>query len=100
VSNRLGSEAQPNTRANFPVVLMSNAVKRCHIVLPDLIAPVSAIFYQEQYYSYVKFFPTLEAAQRGANRLIEKGNKVLLTQIPKGFVVWVYELEAKLATKS
>ncbi|MBD2462643.1 hypothetical protein H6G89_16505 [Oscillatoria sp. FACHB-1407] len=61
--------------------------------------PVGAIAYEGQYYAYVKFFPTVEAAQRGADRLIEKGNAVILTRIPKGLVLWVHEPEAKLARK-
>lgn len=81
----------------MPTILPRDAVKTCHILLPDTPRPIGAIAYEGSYYSYVKFYPTLEAAQRGSNRLIERGNGVVLTQVRKGLVLWVLEPDARLA---
>ncbi|MBW4518324.1 MAG: hypothetical protein KME16_01140 [Scytolyngbya sp. HA4215-MV1] len=83
-----------------PIILRQKVVKRCHIWLPDTPRPVSAVFYSGQFYGYVKFFPTLESAKKGAGRLVERGNKVILTQASKGLVLWVLEQDARLVTKS
>ncbi|MBM0743527.1 hypothetical protein JOY44_18235 [Phormidium sp. CLA17] len=74
--------------------------KNCHITLPDLSSPISAIQYQGNFYSYFRYFPTLETAQRVAGRLGNNGNVVVLTQIPKGLVLWIFESEAQLAKSS
>lgn len=91
----LGDESKTYT----PVILRQKAVKSCHINLPDTPKPISAIFYSGKFYSYVKCFPSLELAKKGAMRLMERGNAVVLTQAPKGLVLWVMEQDAQLATK-
>jgi hypothetical protein len=82
-----------------PAVVLLNRkdVRTCHIVLPDEPKPISAIRYQNKFYSYLKFYPSTEPAQRAAGRLIEKGEAVVLTQIPKGLILWVFEPDAQLA---
>lgn len=96
VSSKSKSQIQPEPAPIFSQKL----VERCHVMLPDFAKPVGAIAYEGQYYIYVKFFANVEAAQRGAARLIGKGNEVILTRAPKGLVLWVHESEAVLATKS
>ena len=90
----------PGGALSLPVLLDQRAVKRCHILLPDTPKPTSAISYQGRFYGYVRFFLDLESAQRAADRLINRGNMVVFTQVARGFVLWVYEAEAQLATKS
>lgn len=85
--------------ATSPAILDQRLVKRCHIQLPDMPKPMSAIYYQGYFYSYVRFFASLEAAQRAAMRLITKGNTVVFTQVAKGLVLWVLEAEAQVASK-
>ncbi|NJN86701.1 MAG: hypothetical protein HC881_10785 [Leptolyngbyaceae cyanobacterium SL_7_1] len=82
-----------------PIVLQK-LVKRCHVALPDTLEPVSAIVFEQQFYAYVRFFPTSEAAQRGATRMVERGNRVVLTRIPKGLVLWVWVPDALLIPSS
>ena len=82
-----------------PAILDQRLVRRCHIQLPDLSKPMSAIYYQGRFYSYVRFFTSLEAAQKAAERLVARGNTVVFTQVAKGLVLWVLEVEAELATK-
>jgi hypothetical protein len=71
--------------------------KHCHINLPGLSKPVGAIAYSGKLYSCVRLYSDRESAQRGAQRLIERGNSVLLTQVPKGLVLWVSEPDAQMA---
>lgn len=87
--------AQLNTLAMPPLVLAQQSVRRCHVHLPGMPKPTSAIAYNGQYYAYVRFFPTLEGAKRPLERLQARGNAVILTKVPKGFVLWVWEPDAQ-----
>jgi hypothetical protein len=78
-------------------VLDQRTVTRCHASLPDVSKPIGAILYQGRIYTYVKFYAERDAAFRGANRMLHKGNTVVLTEVPKGLVLWVYEPEAQQA---
>lgn len=80
-------------------ILDKAAIKSCHIYLPDTPKPLSAIVYKGQFYSYVKVFRDLEAAQRAATRLVVKGNSVVWTSTSKGLILWVLEPDAYLASK-
>jgi len=80
-----------------PLILNRNSVRTCHITLPDTPKPIGAIAYNSQLYSYVKFYSTLEAAQRAFERMENHGHTVVLTQVPKGLVLWVLEPDAQLA---
>jgi hypothetical protein len=93
------SNTPPRTPAQIspPVILNRQAFKSCHIYLPDLPKPVGAIAIGDQLFSYVRLYPTLEAAQRGSDRLTQRGNLTVLTQVPKGLVLWVLEPDARLA---
>jgi hypothetical protein len=88
---------QKNSPTFSCLTLDQSAIKTCHIYLPDFPKPVGAIVHNNQFYSYVKFYPTLEAAQRGVERMIKLDNAVVLTQVPKGLVLWVLEPDAQLA---
>ncbi len=106
---QLSDRVKPMPASNFsegfvpsPVALMihRHSYKNCHIILPDLSSPIGAIQYQENFYSYFRCFATLEAAQRAAQRLINSGNVVVLTQVPKGLVLWILESDAQRAKSS
>jgi hypothetical protein len=97
--NRPTVMKSPINSMPVPMVLAQRSVQRCHIDLPGVPRPTSAIVHNGQYYAYVRFFPTLEAAKRPVERLIAKGNAVILTKVPKGFVLWVLEPDAQPATK-
>jgi hypothetical protein len=87
----------PESFVTSQVALMikRNSFKNCHITVPDLPSPIGAIQYQENFYSYFRYFSSLEAAQRVAQRLISSGNVVVLTQVPKGLVLWIFESDAQ-----
>ena len=78
-------------------ILHGKSVKSCHITAPDLPKPMGAILYEGKYYSYFRYYDDVEAVQRAATRLIARGDRVLLTRVRKGLVLWVFEPEAQLA---
>lgn len=86
-----------NRQPNALFVLDRKAVRTCHIALPDTPKPTGAIAYNDGFYSFVRFYPTLEAAQRGSERLLKLGNSVILIRVPKGLALWVLEPDAQLA---
>lgn len=88
-----------HTPYSSPVVLNQKEMQCCHVIVPDTAKPVSAILFQGQFYSYVKFYAALEAAQRGAERLLGRGDAVVLTHVPKGFVLWALEPDAQLVIR-
>lgn len=77
-------------------VFAQKLVDRCHVLLPDESKPTSAICYEGQFYAYVRFFPTLEAARQKAELVMKRGNAAILTRVPKGVVLWVLEPDAQL----
>ncbi|MDX2098921.1 MAG: hypothetical protein SFW36_14185 [Leptolyngbyaceae cyanobacterium bins.59] len=87
----------PPSANSMLLLLEQKSVIRCHILLPDAPRPIGAIFYQGHFYSYIKFYESEEAALKGAGRLSERGDHVLLTRIPKGIVLWGLEPDAQLA---
>ncbi|MEL6222552.1 MAG: hypothetical protein AAFR31_07925 [Cyanobacteria bacterium J06627_8] len=95
-SSKTHSLSVPSEAGSVPV-FAQKALDRCHIVFPDCDQPTSAIVYEQQYYAYTKFFTNSIKAQNTARRLIEKGKKVVLTRVRKGFVLWLYEPEAQRA---
>lgn len=95
----LSSEFQDEVSERSLSSVEQKLVKRVHVHLPDTPTPTSAIFYNEQFYAYVKFFPNLQAAERAVERLTMRGNSVVLTRITKGFVLWVLEPEARLVER-
>jgi hypothetical protein len=97
--NPIRSTVQVDGSTHPLPVLQRQAYKTCHIQLPDTPEPISAIVYANQFYSYVRFYSSLEATQRASERLIRLGNQVVLTQVPKGLVLWVFEPDAQLVSK-
>ncbi len=87
---------QPTGNLRCPII-DQKLVINCHIYLPDTPKAVSAICYNGDYYSYVRLYPNVEAAQRGVDRMLSLGNTVVLTQVRKGLVLWVLEPDARLA---
>lgn len=78
-------------------VINGKSVRNCHILLPDYPKPVGAILFGGKLYSYVRFYPSMDAAQRAAERSMSHGNLVVLTQVQKGLILWVFEPDAQLA---
>ncbi|MEB3233044.1 MAG: hypothetical protein VKJ64_18715 [Leptolyngbyaceae bacterium] len=79
------------------LILPMQEVKRCHVQVPDMPKPIGAVSYNGCYYSYVMAYAEEDAAHRGAQRLIQKGNEVLLTTTPRRLILWVQEPDAQKA---
>jgi hypothetical protein len=86
----------PPLRSSLPI-LNRAAFRSCHIVLPDEPKPLSAVRYGNQFFSYFRAYTSIETVQKEAARLIARGDRVVLTQVRKGLVLWVLEADAKLA---
>lgn len=78
-------------------VLDGKTVKNCHVTLPDVPKPTSAIWYANRFYGFVRAYTDIAAAQRAAERLIKRGNPVVLTRVRRGLILWVFEPDAQLA---
>lgn len=95
------SVPQANNLQMEPTPIFSQKlVDRCHVLLPGTSIPTSAIYYEGQYYAYVKFFPSVEIARQKATLMSQRGNTVLLTRVPKGLVLWVLEPDARPAKQA
>jgi len=95
-NNSLSSsqDEEAEAKPDLPI-LDSQALSRCHVCLPDVRRPVGAVLYQNQFYCYVKVFSDYQAAIRAAQRLQMRDNPVILTRVPRGFVLWVMEPDAQ-----
>ncbi len=98
VSNPRSPAASTSPITSVPL-LNSKAVVNCHILVPDLPKPVGAIAYEGQFYSYFRCYPDVDAVQRAAARLIARGDLILLTQVRRGLILWVFEPDAQLAKR-
>jgi hypothetical protein len=96
ISNSRFSASSVSSAANIPI-LNRQLVVNCHITVPDLPKPVGAIAYGGKFYSYFRCYPDVDSVQRAAARLIARGDLILLTQVRKGLVLWVFEPDAQLA---
>lgn len=69
--------------------------ERCHLSLPDEATPIAGISFRGDYYSFLKVVPTLDRTNQLVDRLVSRGSRAVVTTIPKGFCIWVYEALAK-----
>ena len=74
--------------------------ERCHLSLPDEAAPIAGIRFKGDYFSFFKVVTTLDRANQLVDRLNDRGSRAVVTTIPKGFCIWVYEAMAKASSKS
>ncbi len=81
-------------------IFAQKVLHRCHVLLPDTQRPTSAICYEGQFYAYVRFFASVDAARRKADLMTQRGNTVVLTRVPKGLVLWVLEPDAQVVHKT
>ncbi len=65
-----------------------------HIRIPESDDIVAAIAVAGQYYSFFRVEKRWGIALQMAERLHDRGDDVVITQIPKGFAIWVLESDA------
>ncbi len=70
--------------------------ERCHILLVDEENPSAGIEVEGQYYSFFRVVHEAERVTQLVNRLTNKNAQIVVTLIPKGYAIWVYEPEAIL----
>lgn len=87
--------SQASIASRSVMLLNGKSVTNCHIFLPDMTKPVPAIRYDSKFYSYVRLYSDMESAQRAAARSILRGNEVILTQVRRGLILWVFEPDAQ-----
>ena len=89
----------PTMTTDRIVLTQSTEYERCHLNLPDEAAPIAGIRFKGDYFSFFKVVTTLDRANQLVDRLNDRGNRVVMTAIPKGFCIWVYEAMAKASSK-
>ena len=77
------------------ILTQSTEYERCHLILPDERTPIAGISFKGDYYSFLKVVSTLDRANQLVDRLVSRGSRAVITTIPKGFCIWVYEAMAK-----
>jgi hypothetical protein len=80
-------------------IVMQKVTDRCHVILPGTTKPTSAISFDDNFYIFVKFFPSDAIARQKAELMVSRGNQVVLTRIPKGLVLWTMEADAQLVNR-
>jgi hypothetical protein len=67
----------------------------CHIQTADSAQRLAAICVDEAYYSFFRATAEQQTALKLAARLQQRGDRVVLTKLPKGYGVWVLEPDAQ-----
>lgn len=81
---------------NYLVLKSPSEYRRCQIWVPDLTDPLAAINVGDKYYSLLKVVPDEQKAVELAERLVKRGDNVVLTATAKGYAIWVWEAQAYL----
>ncbi|MCU0568730.1 MAG: hypothetical protein MUF49_19295 [Oculatellaceae cyanobacterium Prado106] len=82
-----------------PPIFIQRLVDKCHVLLPGTPKPTSAIIFEGEFYVYVKVFSSIEVARQKAALMMGRGDRVILTRVPKGLVLWVNEPDAQLVKR-
>ena len=70
---------------------------RCHVLLVDEENPTAAIDVDGNYYSFFRVVNEPDRVAQLIDRLTRKSNaQVVVTEIPKGYALWVHEPDARL----
>ena len=81
---------------NYQILKSPSEYRRCQIWVPDLTDHLAAINVGDKYYSLLKVVPDEQKAVEIAERLVLRGDNVVLTSTPKGIAIWVWEAKAYL----
>jgi hypothetical protein len=80
---------------SYVILISRHQYQPCHIQVPDLEQRLSAIYFEGQYYSLFKVVEELDVAKRLVKRLAHRKEMAVITQLAKGYGVWVLESDAK-----
>ena len=83
--------------ASYRLLRDRKAYHRCHILLTDEETPTAAIDVDGNYYSFFRVVNEPDRVAQLIDRLTRKSNaQVVVTEIPKGYALWVHEPDARL----
>ena len=90
--------AMPTARpASHRVLRDRKEYHRCHVLLMDEENPTAAIEVDGNYYSFFRVVNDSDRVAQLIDRLTRKSNaQVMVTEIPKGYALWVHEADARL----
>lgn len=80
-------------------ILRRTEYTTCHVTIPEQVRPVAAIAVADQFYSLFKAQQSLQDAQAIAQRLQEQGDPSLITLLPTGYAIWVWEPDAQVLVR-
>lgn len=69
----------------------------CHIRVPDINHRLSAIYVDNQFYSFFKVIPDARKALEVITRLGKRDNAAAITPTRRGYAIWAHEEEARYA---
>jgi hypothetical protein len=85
----------PETDIGSTKIIDSRELYRpCHVWLPNWKERIAAICVDKEYYSLFRAVKDAEETLTLVTKLGRKGNKTVITKVPKGYVIWVIETEA------
>mgnify|MGYP001806200612 CR=1 FL=1 len=86
--------AQETDIGSTKIIDSRELYRSCHVWLPDWKERIAAICVDKEYYSLFRAVKDAEETLALVTKLGKKGNKTVITKIPKGYVIWVIEPEA------
>ncbi|MBD2102470.1 hypothetical protein [Leptolyngbya sp. FACHB-261] len=75
------------------------ALQRCRIRVVDQEQALPGVRWQGKLYSFLKHFNDTARARSAAQRLIARGEQILLTSSPKGLTLWAQEEDGELESE-
>jgi hypothetical protein len=91
--------SQATMPETFTILSQRSQYQSCHINVPDLDQPIAAIEFNQNFYSFFQSIPDSNKTLSVATRLTSKGERLVITQLKKGYGVWIHEPEARLEKK-
>jgi hypothetical protein len=86
------TKARSHNSPELPFVLESrDRYRPCHVVLSDTGERLPAIQFDGNYYSLFRSVTEKQRALELSRKLQNRGDSVVITKTPKGFVIWVLE---------
>lgn len=82
----------------FPILTNRARYYTCFITIPDEAKPIAGIEVIGKFYSFARFCPDQDQAFETTSRLLDRQRLSIITQTPKGYVVWRWEPKAVLVT--
>lgn len=87
----MGTNAQSSPFGKRKLFLDREDYQTCHIQLPDDEGRLAAIAIQDKLFSLFKIVSDRNKALDILARLYDAGNNATITEIPKGFSIWIEE---------